>query len=512
VKLDSRDAFRFDHERLAAGEAVDECVQEWHKRRACRKRRPRRVQPAADEQDVALPHQPRLLIHSCEGGGVVPRSPSPSPVRRRNPIAPGDRNPGDTTQDRRSDRSRRPRLPEPPVHPARRQRPIRLADERRIGGRQHHAPPRCGLRALADYHLAAAADALALLEHRQGRCHKGPGARLCADLGRRRYAPCERAAVVEAQFVGVERHLSDQPPGRHRRERDRDARPGCSERPPHVAVAQPLRHGSGARARRAGHGDRHGTVRHSCRRDSAVRRRLPWRSEGENPDPARHTRLPPPNAQRSPLQIADHVDLAPGQRLRIHESRRLRDRRGHVQATRRDGRAVDRGEERVARSRARHPVGEHEPKPVRRPSMGDRGARHRFQPVEQRAPVHHDPRGKRVVQNHDEGRGLVGRAQPAPPRRDERPRRGEHDEGDQRGAQNEEQQVPQLQAAGALPLGLAEVAQRWEVRLGRRAALQQVQQGRDRRGGEPHQRQRMQEGHASSRNAVPKGMSVSTWW
>ena len=93
----------------------------------------------------------------------------------------------------------------------------------------------------------------------------------------------------------------------------------------------------------------------------------------------------------------------------------------------------------------------------------------------------------------------------------ERPGRGEHDQNDERGPQQQQQEMPELETARALALGFAQVAHGREHRLGRAAPLEQMQQRRDRRGGEPEQQQRMQEDHASKRNARPNGMSVCTW-
>ena len=71
--------------------------------------------------------------------------------------------------------------------------------------------------------------------------------------------------------------------------------------------------------------------------------------------------------------------------------------------------------------------------------------------------------------------------------------------------------MSQLEAPRALPLGLAQVPQRWEFEFRRRAALEQVEQGGDRRGSEPQQGQRVEETHVSRRNAIPNGKSVCTW-
>lgn len=72
--------------------------------------------------------------------------------------------------------------------------------------------------------------------------------------------------------------------------------------------------------------------------------------------------------------------------------------------------------------------------------------------------------------------------------------------------------MSQLQAAGAFPLGCAQVADGWEVDLRGRTALQQMEESRDRGGGESQQSQRMEKSHVNNRSANPNGMSVSTWW
>ena len=72
--------------------------------------------------------------------------------------------------------------------------------------------------------------------------------------------------------------------------------------------------------------------------------------------------------------------------------------------------------------------------------------------------------------------------------------------------------MSQLQASRVLALRFAQVPERRKLRLRGHAALEQVEQGGDRRGCEPHERQRMQERHASSRSAMPNGMSVRMWW
>ena len=93
----------------------------------------------------------------------------------------------------------------------------------------------------------------------------------------------------------------------------------------------------------------------------------------------------------------------------------------------------------------------------------------------------------------------------------ERPGGGHDDQDDQGGPQQQQEQMPQFEAPRALPLGLAQIADRRELRFGGHPPLEQMQQRRDRRGGEPEQRQRMQEAHARRRSAMPNGRSVRTW-
>src|SRR2546422_3185869 len=70
----------------------------------------------------------------------------------------------------------------------------------------------------------------------------------------------------------------------------------------------------------------------------------------------------------------------------------------------------------------------------------------------------------------------------------QRPRRREHDHHDQRGAQNQQQEVAELQPASALSLRRAQIANRWEIELGGNASLHQVKQCRDRGSGESQER------------------------
>ncbi len=203
--------------------------------------------------------------------------------------------------------------------------------------------------------------------------------------------------------------------------------------------------------------------------------------------------------------------LARRERLRVDQPRRCPHSGREVQATRRDTGAIYGREQRFPRPRPRHTIGEHQPETIGRPRARQRASRHAFQVLEHGTPVHHEPGGRRVVEDHDERRRLVQRPG-APLRGEEGARRGEHDQHNHRRPQNQEQQVSQLQATGVLALRFAQIAERRKLGLRRHPALEQMQQGGDRRGGEPHERQRMQERHASSRSAMPNGMSVRMWW
>jgi hypothetical protein len=127
------------------------------------------------------------------------------------------------------------------------------------------------------------------------------------------------------------------------------------------------------------------------------------------------------------------------------------------------------------------------------------------QSVEDETAVDDCSRGRRIIEN-DDGSGRLVRATPT--QRHQRPCGREDDRHDQRGAQDQQQQVAELQPASALSLGRAQVADRWEIDLGRNPSLQQVEQCRDRGGGESQKCQRMNEAHVSRRSARPNGMSV----
>ena len=208
------------------------------------------------------------------------------------------------------------------------------------------------------------------------------------------------------------------------------------------------------------------------------------------------------------MQVAHHIQFPGGKGLGAHDPGRLPDRLAEIEPPRRHGHAVDRGEKGGARPPPHDAVRQQEPQPIVRPRTRERRSRDAPQAVEQRSAVHDDAGRRRIVEDDGEGRGLM-RATAA--RGHQGPRRREHYQRDDRGSQQQQQQMAELQAAGALALRLGQVTQRGEFCVGGLAALEQMQQRRDRRGSEPEQHQRMEEAHASRRNARPKGMSVVTW-
>jgi len=95
----------------------------------------------------------------------------------------------------------------------------------------------------------------------------------------------------------------------------------------------------------------------------------------------------------------------------------------------------------------------------------------RAQAIEHRVAVHDGTRRRGVVQN-DHQRGRLVRAAAA--HGHERPGGGQDNHDDQCGAQQEQEEMSQLEAPRTLPLRLAQVAKRWEFELRQRAALEQM--------------------------------------
>src|SRR5438105_2083208 len=94
------------------------------------------------------------------------------------------------------------------------------------------------------------------------------------------------------------------------------------------------------------------------------------------------------NTRRS-LEIAHHMHLAPLERLRVDEARRVAHGRREVQPPGRDGGAVYGREQRLARPRPCHAVRENQPHPVRRRGRRHGGSGRSPEPIEHGPPVHH---------------------------------------------------------------------------------------------------------------------------
>ena len=94
--------------------------------------------------------------------------------------------------------------------------------------------------------------------------------------------------------------------------------------------------------------------------------------------------------------------------------------------------------------------------------------------------------------------------------RHERACRRKHHEHDKRGAQQQKQQMAQLQPAGTLTFGVTQVAQGRKFHLGRLSPLEEMEQRWKRGDAEPEQRERVQKYHVSKRSAKPNGISVRT--
>jgi len=213
-------------------------------------------------------------------------------------------------------------------------------------------------------------------------------------------------------------------------------------------------------------------------------------------------------SQRRALQVAEHVHFTTWQGFGVHQPRRPFDGEREIEAAPVGRGTVGARQQRLAAAATHHAVRQHQPDLVRGGRARDRCSRRYSQAIEHRAAVDYGSRRGRVVQNDDQRRRLM---LAAAAHRHEGPGGGQDDHDDQRGAEQEQQQMAELQPSRALPLRLAQVAERWEIELRRRAALEQMKQRRDRRGGEAQQCQRMEETHVSRRKAMPNGKSVCTW-
>src|SRR6266702_1405977 len=165
------------------------------------------------------------------------------------------------------------------------------------------------------------------------------------------------------------------------------------------------------------------------------------RSEREHPHAARYIGLA--FTQGGALQVAHDVYFPRPERLGVHESPGLPHRRREIETKGRHAHAVQARQQCFAGPGARHAIREQQPQSVVRGRARHRAPRHGLEVIEYRLP-------------------------------------GEHDHRDQGSAEHQQQEVPQPQAARALPLRLGQVAQRRERRLRRHAAFEQVQQAGDR--------------------------------
>ena len=134
------------------------------------------------------------------------------------------------------------------------------------------------------------------------------------------------------------------------------------------------------------------------------------------------------------------MHLAPLERLRVHEARGVAHGRREIEPPGRHAGAVDCREQRLARPRPCHTVGEDQPHAIRRRG-GDQGASSRGpQPIEHRTPIRHGAGRHRVIEDHHERRALVAGsvAQGGGGRSgNERSRGGQNDQHDQPGTQQQ---------------------------------------------------------------------------
>ena len=267
--------------------------------------------------------------------------------------------------------------------------PIHLAEQRRIGWRNHEGETPPALHAVADHDVGARLNALALPQHCQGRIDKRPRPRERGDPCGRRNAPHHQASVIGAQLVGIERRLPHPPTGAEWRQCDRHCRPGGRERPGDLTIPDAQGHRPGTAVRRSDDAQGQGTIGDARDPDPAIRRRLALWCEGQDPHAPRRAR--PTGSQRRALQVAQHVDFTRRQRLTVDEPRRHAHGGGQVQSPRRNRDAVQRRQQRLPRSGPRHAIRQHEPESIGRRRASERGPRHPPQAIERGVPIHDEP-------------------------------------------------------------------------------------------------------------------------
>jgi hypothetical protein len=199
-KTNARPPFRLHHLRLAGDHAVHERVDERYEAGSGRQDRPRRVEPAAEHDDVTGADQPRVAV---DGRQHVAR-----PLETE---APRDLRAGDQAEPGRGDRAGRPRGAPPPRHAARPEGTVRLADERGIRRRLDHRST--GARCVTHHDVAPFRHAAPGAQHLERRHDEWAGGGPRRHARRRRDAPYERPAVVGPQLVRLKNHLALPPPG-----------------------------------------------------------------------------------------------------------------------------------------------------------------------------------------------------------------------------------------------------------------------------------------------------------
>ncbi len=342
-----------------------------------------------------------------------------------------------------------------------------------------------------------------LLEDLQGLGHED--ARVPADGDRRRRPGLEReeAAVVGPERVRIGIGVPAYPAGAGGGKRDRrlGARRHGRRSPDPVVDDHPNRHPRRVplRAARADRDVRSLTLERgepAADQDVGERpvRRRPVLVGGPHDDRQRTCGSAARELERRPLQVGEQMDLAlaelgprqqrggPLQRGRQVAGGGARlgpaDRFPHLRGAARDGR------------KPRLP-GPNEPEPVLVRGVLDRRERELLEPV-QHAELADDQAGAHGVVEHDgDGRGRVRGA----PAQEDQPGAGTHQQDEHEDAGEEEEKLPQADAAGVLLLRALQVAQRGKAQAARLMTLEEVQEDRHRHGDARQEEERVQRSH-----------------